>query len=84
MVTGAGVKLLHRLRHDVGSIVANQLQRFLALRGDDGDLRVAVDDVHHHATLALDAVETEYALSCPEGQGTSPCLASKVRSRTPW
>ena len=37
---GVGIELLPRRRHDMGGVVAQQLQRLFAVAGDDGDLRV--------------------------------------------
>ncbi len=39
----AGIELLHRLRHDVGGVVAHQLKGVVILGGDDGEADVAID-----------------------------------------
>ena len=40
---GLGIELLHRLGHDMGGVVADDLERFGRVAGDDGDLGVALD-----------------------------------------
>ena len=49
----AGIKFLYGFGHDMGGVVPQQLQRFLAVTGDNGDRGVAVD---HMGQVFLRAV----------------------------
>ena len=40
---GAGIQLLHRLRHDVGGVVADKFERVIGFAGDNFDRAVAID-----------------------------------------
>ena len=50
----ARIQLLHRLRHDVRGVVADEVERLGVLRGDDGERRVGVDHMAGINQLAVD------------------------------
>ncbi len=51
----ARIQFLHRLRHHMRGVVAQQFQRVLVLAGDDRQIRIAVDDIRgvDHAPVDL-------------------------------